>query len=86
MLCTVWYVLYTWITYSLANSSRREMQTLTLNKIAFTAVWYARMTLAENNPDEWVVVDQSFVWDIVFFDIIAWAMFFLCYLITIIRV
>lgn len=86
MLCTVWYVLYTWITYSLANSSHREMQTLTLNKIAFTAVWYARMTLAENDPDEWVVVDQSFVWDIVFFDIIAWAMFFLCYLITIIRV
>ena len=83
------YILYTWVMFALANEGRRKMKTLTLNKLTFTIVWYARMSLAENNKDEWIIIEQSnqsYVWDIVFLDIIAWGLFFMCYVITIIGV
>lgn len=83
------YILYTWVMFALANECRRKMKTLTLNKLTFTIVWYARMAVAENNKDEWIIIDQSdqpYVWDIVFLDIIAWGLFFMCYVITIIGV
>ena len=89
MLGIIWYILYTWVIYALANACNKKIKTITLNKLMFTAVWYARMSIAEGNRDEWITIeqsDESYVWDIVFFDIISWLIFFMCYVIIIISV
>lgn len=77
--------MYTWILYAVVNECPRKIKTLTLNKLMFTVVWYARMTIAEGNRDEWIAIeqsDQSYVWDIVFMDLVAWLIFFMYCVIT----
>ena len=79
------YILYTWVMFALANEARRKIKTLTLNKLMFTVVWYARMTIAEGNRDEWFAIqqtDQSYVWGIVVIDLVAWLIFFMYCVIT----